>query len=341
MGDALFISVIIPAWNDEKVIGATLNALKNVNYPKEKCEIIVIAGGSDNTYKVAEKYSKIMEGFSKYILLKQEPRGKNAALQKGLKERSKKSDFVVLLDADTVVEKDWVKKAVKAIATKKTSVMCADYYSIRGLNYISAFYLYEKIKSKCIDNQQVLMGSGGIILKREVLENEDLSDLFDENIFVGIDYHLTNKLLEKKYEIGFAEGAKVYTYLPTTLGEFIEAESRWIKAWLEISSTEAWFNIRILKNFAVVLSPTILFFIYFLGVSIYLYLTGIPLIIFGLKTIRSGLQVYNYKKDKKYLYYLWAYFLFSFLLEILITILFLKMKLQGLEQEKHFKGPRP
>lgn len=340
MDEMPFISVIIPAWNDEKVIDATLDALKNVDYPKERCEIIVIAGGSDNTYGVAEKYSEIMRDFSMYFLLKQEPRGKNAALQKGLEERNKKSDFIVLLDADTMVEKDWLKKAVATITTKKISVMTGDLYPIRGINYISAFYLYEKMKSKCIDNRHALSG-GCIILKREVLENEDISDLFDENIFVGVDYHLTNKLVEKKYEIGFAERAIVYTYLPTALGEFVEAENRWIKAWLKISSSKKWFNIRILKNFAVVFSPIILFIVYLLGAPIYLYLAGIPFIMFSIKTIRSGIQVYNYERNKRYIYYLWAYLLLSFLLEILITVLFLKMKLFGLKQEKHFKGPRP
>lgn len=336
-----FISIIIPAWNDEKVIEATLEAIKNIDYPKEKCEIIFIAGGSDDTYEVAEEYSKIMEDFSRYVLLKQGPYGKNAALQKGLKERNKKSDFVVLLDADTIVEKDWLKKVVKAMDAENISVMNGDYYPIKGINYVSVFYLYEKIKSKCIDNTHALYGGGGIVLKKDVLDSEDISDFFDKAVFVGIDYHLTNKLLKKKYVIGFAEGAKVYTYLPGTLSEFIGVESRWIKAWLKISSTSKWFNVRILKNFAVGFSPIILFFNCLLGEPVYLYLVGIPLLIFSLKTIQRGLQVYRREKDKKYLHYLWAYFLFSFMLEVLITILFLKLKLVGLKQERHFKGPRP
>jgi cellulose synthase/poly-beta-1,6-N-acetylglucosamine synthase-like glycosyltransferase len=336
-----FISIIIPAWDDETVIGPTLDAIKNADYPKEKCEIIVIAGGNDDTYAVAEKYSKEMEDFSRFVLLKQEPRGKNAALQKGLEERNEKSDFVVLLDADTVVEKNWFKKVVEYFSAENVSVINGDYYPIKGINHVSVFYLYEKIKLKSIDNIPALYGGGGIVLKREVLDSEDISELFNENVLVGIDYHLTNKLIEKRYSIGFAKGAKAYTYLPSAYKEFVEAESRWIKAWLKISSVQKWFNVRILKNLLVVFSPLFLFFIYLLETPIYLYIIGTPFLIFSLKTMKRGLQVYSREKDRMYLKYILSYLFFSFLLEVLITFLFLKMKLFGLKQEKHFKGPRP
>lgn len=341
MVEVPFISIIIPAWNDGKVLDKTLDAIKNIDYAKDRCEIIIVAGGADDTFEVAEKYSETMGDFSRYLLLKQDPLGKNKALQKGLGERNKKSDFIVLLDADTIIEKSWPDKIIKAFDSDGISAINGDYYPIEGINHVSVFYLYEKIKSKCIDNVHTLYGGGGIVLKRDALENENIQELFDKNVFVGIDYGLTNKLLEKGYSIGFAKGARVYTYLPSTTKEFIEAESRWIKAWLKISSMQKWFNARILKNLLVVFSPLFLFFIYLLELPFYLYLVGIPFLIFILKIIQHSLEVYRHEEDKVYLKYMPSYLFFGFLLEFLITFLFLKMKLFSLKQEMHFKGPRP
>ena len=341
MGEMPLISIIIPAWNDEKVLPATLDSFKNIDYPKDRCEIVVVAGGSDGTYRVAEEYQKGMEDFSGFILLNQEPRGKNAALQKGLNERNKKSDFVVLLDADTMLEKDWLKKITKEFEMKNFSVINGNYYPIKKINSVSAYFLYEKIKYKKIDKIPTLFGGGGIVFKREVLDNEDLLELFNEDMLVGVDYYLGTKLIEKDYSIGFAEDAKAYTYLPSTIKEFIEVGSRWINALLKITYGKKLFDGRILKNFALVFSLAFLIFVYLIRGPFYLYIIGTPFLIFSLKTIGRGLQVYRHERDKIYLKYLVSYFFFSLVQEVLITFLFLKMKLVGLEQEKHFKGPRP
>jgi glycosyltransferase involved in cell wall biosynthesis len=41
MDDLPFVSVIIPARNEEKLIGSCLKSLRSLNYPKDKVEIIV------------------------------------------------------------------------------------------------------------------------------------------------------------------------------------------------------------------------------------------------------------------------------------------------------------
>ena len=54
------VSILIPAHNEEKNIGRTIKSLLNLNYPKNKIEIIVVDDGStDNTYKIAKKFRKV------------------------------------------------------------------------------------------------------------------------------------------------------------------------------------------------------------------------------------------------------------------------------------------
>ncbi|MEK6875703.1 MAG: glycosyltransferase [Nanoarchaeota archaeon] len=102
-----FVSVIIPAYNEEMTIERTLDSIKKSEYPKEKFEIIVIDDGSkDNTLKVAKRYeSEIVRVFHK------ENGGKGSALNFGISKA--KGEIVFSMDADTIVSPLSMKRMVK------------------------------------------------------------------------------------------------------------------------------------------------------------------------------------------------------------------------------------
>jgi len=51
------VSVIIPAWNEEKSIANTIKSILRSDYPKGKFEVIIIDDGStDKTYEIAKKF---------------------------------------------------------------------------------------------------------------------------------------------------------------------------------------------------------------------------------------------------------------------------------------------
>ncbi|MFH1101851.1 MAG: glycosyltransferase family 2 protein [Methanobacteriota archaeon] len=53
------VSFLIPVLNEEKTLGSCLDSLLQLDYPKEKMEILLALGEStDNTYEIAEKYAK-------------------------------------------------------------------------------------------------------------------------------------------------------------------------------------------------------------------------------------------------------------------------------------------
>ncbi|MFT4311010.1 MAG: glycosyltransferase [Candidatus Woesearchaeota archaeon] len=98
-----FISVIIPAYNEEKNIVNCIKSVKASNYPQEKLEIIVVDDGStDKTVKLAKKLG--------VKILKLNHKGKPNALNEGIKKS--KHDFVLTIDADTVLDKDCIKNIV-------------------------------------------------------------------------------------------------------------------------------------------------------------------------------------------------------------------------------------
>jgi len=86
------ISVIIPAYNEEKIIEKKLKNTLNLEYPKDKIEIIVVDDGStDQTSEIARKFKDV-----KVLTIKRS--GKNAAINHALLNAS--GEIVIHTDAD-------------------------------------------------------------------------------------------------------------------------------------------------------------------------------------------------------------------------------------------------
>jgi biofilm PGA synthesis N-glycosyltransferase PgaC len=97
------VTIIIAAHNEEKFIKDTLEALKNLNYPKY--DVIVVDDASkDKTPKIVEEYLKF-ENFH-FIKLNKNV-GKAMAVNIGVLHS--KTDLVVVIDADTILDKDSLK----------------------------------------------------------------------------------------------------------------------------------------------------------------------------------------------------------------------------------------
>jgi len=114
------ISLVIPAFNEEKNIGQTLKYLKkilakqNFNY-----EIIVVDDGSeDNTYKISKKLKV------KVIKLKKNY-GKGKALQIGMQKA--KGNILVMLDADLKESVGEIIKLIKPVQENKCDLAIAKF----------------------------------------------------------------------------------------------------------------------------------------------------------------------------------------------------------------------
>jgi glycosyltransferase involved in cell wall biosynthesis len=100
-----FFSIIIPAHNEENYISKAIEAIKNINYPKDNLEVIIVENGSnDKTCEIVK--SKITETF-KFITIKE--RGVSKAKNMGIDNLSNKSNWVIFLDADTILLTDFLK----------------------------------------------------------------------------------------------------------------------------------------------------------------------------------------------------------------------------------------
>ena len=104
-------SIVMAAYNEGKVIAATLNSLLATDYQGELEVIVVDDGSSDGT---AAEVERIAAGDGRIRLLRQQNRGKARALQRALSEA--RYGLVVFLDADTHFQRDTLRLLLEPFA---------------------------------------------------------------------------------------------------------------------------------------------------------------------------------------------------------------------------------
>jgi len=104
---APFVSVIVPAYNEEKVIKKRVENLDSLDYPKEKYEIIVVESGStDATAQIVEEQiASRGRGEPRLKMVREkERRGKASAINAGKECAS--GEIVLVTDANASFNKD-------------------------------------------------------------------------------------------------------------------------------------------------------------------------------------------------------------------------------------------
>jgi len=105
------LSVIIPCRNEEKFIAKCLDSLIVQDYPKEKLEILVIDGFSeDKTRDIIKNYSQK----NPYIKILDNPQKITpSALNVGIKNA--KGDIIMRMDAHATYEKNYMSECVRCL----------------------------------------------------------------------------------------------------------------------------------------------------------------------------------------------------------------------------------
>ncbi len=108
------VSVIVPTYNEEKVISACLRSLENQSY--EKLELILVDDGS--TDKTVDEVSNLKTQFTNLNLLKQDHKGPGPARNLGAKHA--KGEILVFVDADMTFDKNFIKDLTAPIRKGET-----------------------------------------------------------------------------------------------------------------------------------------------------------------------------------------------------------------------------
>ncbi|MDP4109252.1 MAG: glycosyltransferase [Bacillota bacterium] len=219
-----FISVLIPAYNEEGVIAKTIGTVLKSSY--KNFEVIVINDGS------TDKTGEIVDGFvQKYPNVRQIIKtngGKFSALNLGFTEA--KADYIVTIDADTIVLPDTLGYLALPFEDPSVDAVCGNVQVGNVKNILTGFQTVEYITTQNYDRRAfdslncigVVPGATGAWRKAKVIEaggysNETLTE----------DADLTLTMLEHNAKIVYMPFAKSITESPETVKTLSKQRFRW------------------------------------------------------------------------------------------------------------------
>jgi cellulose synthase/poly-beta-1,6-N-acetylglucosamine synthase-like glycosyltransferase/peptidoglycan/xylan/chitin deacetylase (PgdA/CDA1 family) len=218
------VSIIVPAYNEGKVITTTLRSLLATTY--KNFEIIVVDDGStDDTAAVvaalAEKHPRIR-------LISQTNGGKSKAANHALAEA--RGEIVVAVDADTIVAPEAISKMVAHFAAKQVTAVCGN-IAVGNVNGVfTAFQAIEYVTSQNFDRRaysvlnciSVVPGALGAWRREAVIAAGGYSE---ETLTEDAD--LTLAILRRGGRVVYEPEAHGMTEAPESLGALLKQRFRW------------------------------------------------------------------------------------------------------------------
>ena len=225
------VSVLIPARDEERVIGRLLQRMAESTYPKEKMQVIVIDdASSDGTGRIAQAYS---DKYSNITVLHRDEknggRGKSAAMNYGFQHSN--GEIVLCFDADYYPQADIVEKLTREFADPKVGAVQGRVVVLNEpQNIITRLVALERIggyrvDQEARDNLGLIAQFGGTVggFRHSILE---LLGGWDESILAE-DTDLTFRVYLAGYKVRYVGGAECYEEAVDTWKAYRTQRYRW------------------------------------------------------------------------------------------------------------------
>ncbi|MFB6092684.1 MAG: glycosyltransferase family 2 protein [Haloquadratum sp.] len=234
------VSVVIPAYNEEPVLGETIDACRDLKYPSSKLEIVLCyeADSTDATAEIAEKAATDDPRFK--AVERDEPGGgkakaTNYALQ------SATGDIIASIDADHQFEPTAIRRAVAwFLADEDTWCVKGRCYgrnptdSLIALHATVERHIAEKadIFVRQLVNGFTFFGGGQAFFRAEVFD--ELGE-FDEEVLVE-DIDMSSKIHAAGKDIQIDPTVVTYEENPATLDAWWNQRKRWARGWMQVAN---------------------------------------------------------------------------------------------------------
>ena len=219
---------ILPAHNEEMVIGNLIDSLNNQDYDKELLDIYVIADNcTDNTAKIAKEHGAIV-----YERFDEEHKTKGYALDWFLKQKIKENadyDAFFIFDADNIVDKNFTKNMNKKLCQGEEVVQ--GYRDIKNPtdSWVTAGYAlfywtmhrFYHLARYNIGLSPMLNGTG-FMVKFDLVK-----DTGWDTVTLTEDIEFSLKRIIKGRRLGWATDAIVYDEQPVNFKASWSQRSRW------------------------------------------------------------------------------------------------------------------
>lgn len=236
------VSIIVPSYNEERTVRATVESLLALNYPRHLLTILLVDDGSkDRTLEVMQTYK---DNPQVRIFSKQNEGSKFAALNYALKYVD--TELVGCLDADSFVDPDALQQIVP-------------YFKDETVQAVTPSIKVHEPRT-ILQHVQKVEYSWGVFLRRMLSSINALYvtpgpfSIFRITVFKELggykhahhteDMELALRMQKNRYKIVTALDANVYTVAPEKLNDLVKQRTRWSYGFLNnaIDYRDMYFN---------------------------------------------------------------------------------------------------
>ncbi|MBW4593754.1 MAG: glycosyltransferase [Brasilonema angustatum HA4187-MV1] len=219
------VCVVVPAFNEEKVISRTIDSLLRSRYPNFNI-IVVDDGSTDGTYQCA------LEAFgqeSRVRIFTKANGGKAQAINYGIRQSN--AEIIVSLDADTILRPNAISKMVRHFADPHVGAIAGNAKVGNRINILTYWQAVEYITSQNLERRAfgllncicVVPGAIGAWRRELIIQAGGYT-----NDTLAEDADLTLTILRMGYKIDYEENAIALTEAPDTVRGFVKQRFRWM-----------------------------------------------------------------------------------------------------------------
>jgi cellulose synthase/poly-beta-1,6-N-acetylglucosamine synthase-like glycosyltransferase len=220
------VAVVVPAYNEEKVVVQTIASLLACDHPEDFEIIVVDDGSTDATYR---RTCDTFINDPRVRVFTKPNGGKPAALNFGVSRTQ--AEVVVALDADTVFTRDTIAKLARHFADPRVGAVAGNAKVGNRINILTRWQALEYITSQNLDRRAfdvlncitVVPGAVGAWRRKLVERAGGFSDST-----LAEDADLTMAIRKQGYSIVYEEEAVALTEAPDTVRGFIRQRYRWM-----------------------------------------------------------------------------------------------------------------
>ncbi len=222
------VAVLIPAYNEEKVIERTIQGALDADYPNLRV-VVIDDGSKDRTLEIARRTFAAEEAAGRVVILTKPNGGKAEALNYGL-EHIGDAEVFVGIDADTIIAPDAIARLVPHFLNPQVAAVAGNAKVGNRVNLWTRWQALEYITSQNFERRALnTMGAvsvvpGAIGAWRTAAVREAGGYHIDT---VAEDADLTMALLRNGYRVEYEDLALAFTEAPTNANALMRQRFRW------------------------------------------------------------------------------------------------------------------
>ena len=287
------VSIIVPTYNEAKVIGKKIENLLELEYPRNKIEFLIVDSNStDKTQDIVNKFSEVK------LIIQNEVKGKLSAINYAMKFA--KNNILIINDANTIIEKNALLHLCKSFVDQSIGCVGAKYDTIgsSAIKLVSHEQGYRDREHKLWE-LETLFDSCFVCGELFAFRRHLIQKLNEKTL--GDDLDVSIQVRSKGYKVVFQPLAVVYEKVQQNLNDFRLQKIRRTIVTIRVlkylkSANRKYKLIYFSHKFIPIISPFLIILLIFSLFHINFY--------FGLSILGISMFMFLISKEVRYIMYM-------------------------------------